>query len=76
MRKEWEMINEFFDWLFDYGRDGIAMLFMFFSVVFLLGFFFAFVAFVMPMPLLRFELLTATIPLSIFMVWYFRVYKK
>ena len=70
------MIDDFFDWLFDYGNEGIAMLFMFSVVFFFIGLAIAFVAFIMPDPLLRFEALMATTMFSIFITWYLRVYKK
>ena len=70
------MSNDFFDWLFDYGHEGIALVFMFSAAFFLIGFAIAFVGFIMPDPLLRFEVLMATIMFSIFITWYLRVYKK
>ena len=70
------MIKEFFDWLFGYNREGILMVFLFSAVTFFIGLVIAFVAFIMPAPLLRFELLTATVMLSIFATWYFMEYRK
>ena len=70
------MINDFFDWLFDYGHEGISLMFMFSAFLFFLGLAFAFVAFMMPDPLLRFEVLMATTMFSIFITWYFKEYRK
>ena len=70
------MIDDFFDWLFNYGRGAVAGIFIVSAALFSLGLSTAFIAFHLPLPLLRFEILTGTIILSIFMVWYFKVYKK
>ena len=70
------MIDDFFDWLFGYGRGTVAAVFLISAALFSLGFSFAFITFNLPLPLLRLEILTATIMLSIFIVWYFKVYKK
>ena len=70
------MIDDFFDWLFGYGRGTVAVVFLLSAVLFSLGLSFAFIIFNLPLPLLRLEILTATIMLSIFIIWYFKVYKK
>ena len=70
------MIDDFFDWLFGYGRGTVVVVFLLSAVLFSLGLSFAFIIFNLPLPLLRLEILTATIMLSIFIVWYFKVYKK
>ena len=66
------MFKEFLEWLIELGREPIFLVFIFSFIFFSIAAIVAFVAFIMPPALLRFELAMLVIMLSIFITWYLR----